>query len=369
MHQAKLLWTNLAFFSITGLITGIAAPLYAFLVGFDRWQLLIALLLLGYAGMSITMGYHRLWSHRSFEARWPVRALLAIGGTLAVQNSILHWSSDHREHHRHVDDNTRDPYSAGRGFWYSHIGWMLREYQPDRYHDYRNVADLQTDPIVVWQHRHYWPLAWGVNLVLTGLLGILHGDLMGTLLLAGVARLTLSQHFTFFINSLAHIWGRQTYSEQNSAKDNGLLALITYGEGYHNFHHRFASDYRNGIRWWQFDPTKWAIAGLSWVGLTGNLKRIADERIERARASLQMSKAKSRFEALPNAELLLSQLQAEYDSLLEKMSEFYTTRKRLLECKRRSIESGELAQRCRRLKSRWRQQRRYWNHFMRQSLA
>jgi stearoyl-CoA desaturase (delta-9 desaturase) len=105
------------------------------------------------------------------------------------------------------------------------------------------------------------------------------------------------------------------------------------------------------------------------VGLTRNLKRIADERIERARASLQMSKAKSRFESLPNAEQLLGQLQTEYDSLLNKMSEFYATRKRLIECKRKSIESGELAKRYKILKAGWLQQRRYWNHFMRQSLA
>jgi len=195
-----------------------------------------------------------------------------------------------------VDDENEDPYSAKRGFWYSHIGWMLREYHPDRYYDYANVKDLQRDPIVMWQHRHYWALAWGVNFAITGALGLIHGDLLGTLLLAGVARLTLSQHITFFINSLAHIWGRQPYSHDNSSRDNALIAFLTYGEGYHNFHHRFASDYRNGIRWWQFDPTKWAIRLLSLMGLAKNLRRFADERIERARASLQMNDAKSRFE-------------------------------------------------------------------------
>ena len=363
MNEAKPIWTNILYFSITSAITLIAVPIYGWLVGFDLQQVLITVLLLGFAGMSITMGYHRLWSHRAFEAHPAVRFILAIGGALAVQNSILHWSSDHREHHKHVDDDTRDPYSAKRGFWYSHIGWMLREYHPDRYYDYANVKDLQKDPIVMWQHHHYWALAWGVNFAITGVLGLIHGDLLGTLLLAGVARLTLSQHITFFINSLAHIWGRQPYSHQNSSRDNALIAFLTYGEGYHNFHHRFASDYRNGIRWWQFDPTKWAIRLLSLMGLAKNLRRFADERIERAKASLQMNDAKTRFESFPNAEQFIALLQSEYDLLLQKMSEFYATKKALLENKRLTTQYADPAELMRRyaeVKAGWRRQRRLW---------
>ncbi|MCP3867387.1 MAG: acyl-CoA desaturase [Gammaproteobacteria bacterium] len=367
MTNAKPILSNTLFFSITFGITVIGVPLYAWAYGFDQWQILITILLLGYAGMSITMGYHRLWSHRTFDAHPAVRFILAIGGALAVQNSILHWSSDHREHHKHVDDNIKDPYSAKRGFWYSHIGWMLREYQPDRYYDYANVKDLQKDPIVMWQHRHYWPLAWGVNIGLTGALGLLLGDLPGTLLLAGVARLTLSQHFTFFINSLAHIWGRQPYSHQNTSKDNPVIALLTYGEGYHNFHHRFASDYRNGIRWWQFDPTKWTIKLLSLVGLTKNLRRYADERIERAKALLQMNEAKSRFESFPNADEFVVLLQSEYELLLSKMSEFYAAKKALLESRQpagRNIDPGELSRRYAEVKAGWRRQRRHWKQLV-----
>ena len=363
MNKAKPIWANILYFSITTAITVIAVPLYGWFVGFDMYQVVITILLLGFAGMSVTMGYHRLWSHRAFDAHPAVRFILAIGGALAVQNSILHWSSDHREHHKHVDDENEDPYSAKRGFWYSHIGWMLREYHPDRYYDYANVKDLQRDPIVMWQHRHYWALAWGVNFAITGALGLIHSDLLGTLLLAGVARLTLSQHITFFINSLAHIWGRQPYSHDNSSRDNALIAFLTYGEGYHNFHHRFASDYRNGIRWWQFDPTKWAIRLLSLMGLAKNLRRFADERIERARASLQMNDAKSRFESFPDAERFIALLQSEYELLLKKMSEFYAAKKELLENKRLSTpyaDPAELMLRYDEVKAGWRRQRRLW---------
>ena len=105
--------------------------------------------------MSITAGYHRLWSHKTYDANIVVRVILAIGGAMALQNSILHWSSDHRIHHRHVDDNDKDPYSAKRGLWFAHIGWMLREYQEKRYDDYRNCKDLQKDKVVMWQHNYY----------------------------------------------------------------------------------------------------------------------------------------------------------------------------------------------------------------------
>lgn len=362
--NAPILWTNVLFFSLTALITLIAVPWYAFAHGFDGVQITMMVLMLGYAGMSITMGYHRMWSHRAFDAHPLIRILLALGGALAIQHSALHWCSDHRVHHHHVDDNEKDPYSAKMGFWYSHMGWMLREYQMDRYDDYDNVKDLQKDPIVAWQHKHYWTLVWVMNLGVTGLLAVLHGDVIGTLLLVGVARLTLSQHFTFFINSLAHIFGRRPYSVENTARDNGWIALITYGEGYHNFHHRFASDYRNGIRWWQFDPTKWMIKGLSFVGLTENLRQYSDERIERAKALVQLTRAQDKVADGFAPEEWLEQIKSEYEELGQKMNAFFEAKKSMVEAKKNAMahhDLNELKERCRELKERWIEQRRQWN--------
>lgn len=363
MSKAPLIWVNLLFFLVTGLVALIAAPLYGYFIGFSLMQWLSALVLLFFCGFSITMGYHRLWSHRTYEAHPVLRILLALGGAMAIQNSILHWSSDHREHHRHVDHPDRDPYSASRGFWYSHIGWMLREYQAHRYSDYANVKDLQKDWVVRWQHRHYWALAWITNLVVTILLGLLDGDIIGMMLLAGVVRIVVSQHATFLINSLAHIWGSRPYSSGNSARDNGILALLTYGEGYHNFHHRFAGDYRNGVRWWQFDPTKWLIKSASWVGLARNLRRYSDERIERARAQLQLERARRRLLALPEREQIVALLQTEYELLLKRMGEFYATKKRLLAIKadpKMVDEWQALKKRMGSLKQEWKFQRRQW---------
>jgi stearoyl-CoA desaturase (delta-9 desaturase) len=129
-----------------------------------------------------------------------------------------------------------------------------------------------------------------MNVGLPALVGWLVGDFWGVFWLAGLLRLVLSLHVTWFINSLAHYWGNQPYTDKNSARDNPWLAFVTYGEGYHNFHHLYASDYRNGVRWWQWDPTKWLIAGLSHVGLTSNLKRMPEITIQQARLEMQFQR-------------------------------------------------------------------------------
>jgi stearoyl-CoA desaturase (delta-9 desaturase) len=217
-------------------------------------------------------------------------------GTMALQNSILVWGSQHRTHHRFVDDWDKDPYSASRGFWFSHMGWILRDY-PSGVNDFSNARDLERDPIVMFQHRFYVPLTIFMNVAVPLLAGWAVGDVWGTFLLAGILRLTINHHFTWFINSLAHMWGTQPYTDENSARDNPVMAFLTYGEGYHNFHHIFQNDYRNGVKWWQYDPTKWLIASLSWVGLAGNLKRVPDLTIQRAQVAMQFKRVQQALEA------------------------------------------------------------------------
>ncbi len=366
--QPPLIWLNVLVFSITFAIAAIGVPLYAWLVGFQMSTVVAAVLATGFCGMSITAGYHRLWSHRAYEAHPVVRFLLAIGGAFALQNSILHWSSDHRVHHAHVDDNEKDPYSAGRGFWYSHIGWMLREYQASRYRDYRNVRDLQRDPIVQWQHRHYLALTLGTNFGIPLLFGLVSGDVIGSLLLVGFLRLVVSHHVTFLINSLAHLWGRQPYSDANSARDNPFVALLTYGEGYHNYHHAFQFDYRNAIRWWQFDPTKWLIRSLSWLGLAKNLRTCPDERIEKALLRQQWSRAQRRLAGLPNGEEILQRLQREYEQLMARLQDYAAARKRWVAARRddlnAQVERSQLYRQYRELRDGWRAQRDQWQRLL-----
>ena len=252
----------------------------------------------------------------------------AVFGAMALQNSILVWASQHRRHHLVVDDVDKDPYSARRGFWFSHMGWILRNYQSG-YDDFSNARDLQRDPIVMFQHRHYLALTLSTNIGFPLALGWLVGDVWGVFLLGGLLRLVVNHHFTWFINSLAHMWGSQPYTDENTARDNPVLAFLTYGEGYHNFHHIFQNDYRNGVKWWQFDPTKWLIVVLSWMGLASNLKRVPDLWIHRAQLAMQfkrtehaLAKRHARFgdEQLERARARVAEEYAAFRKALEEWS-------------------------------------------------
>jgi stearoyl-CoA desaturase (delta-9 desaturase) len=288
--SVPLVWTNILLFLFTFIVAVVVVPWYGLTHGYSAAAWITFGVFLAANELSITAGYHRLWAHRTYEAHWSVRALFLVFGTMALQNSAWVWCSGHRRHHLNVDDEDLDPYSARRGFWFSHIGWMVREY-PSGVENFNNIPDLRRDRMLAFQHRHYVSLALLTNFGLPLLVGWLTGHLWGTFLLAGVLRLVLSHHFTFFINSLAHMWGSRPYSEANTARDNPVLAVLTFGEGYHNFHHNFAHDYRNGVRWWQWDPTKWLIAGLHYVGLTRKLKRTPAFQIQRALLAMQFTRA------------------------------------------------------------------------------
>jgi stearoyl-CoA desaturase (delta-9 desaturase) len=364
--KPPLIWLNVLVFLVTFLVAAIGVPIYAYFVGFSLPIILAAIVALSFCELSITAGYHRLWSHKAYEASSIMRFIFAIGGAFAVQNSALHWSSDHRIHHRHIDNNDHDPYSAKRGFWYSHIGWMLREYQAHRYHDYANVRDLQKDKIIMWQHKYYLSLVLLTNFGIPLLVGWVFSDIWASLLLVGFMRLVVSHHLTFFINSLAHMWGSQPYDSTNTAKDNPIVALLTFGEGYHNFHHAFQWDYRNAIKWWQFDPTKWLIRAMSLVGLAKNLKRIPEEKIAKAIASQQYLKAKNKLMTLsiPNKEELVKKVQDEYQLLTDHMAEFYAVKKQWLESTKshfvENVEKSKLHDQYQHLKAEWESRKSRW---------
>ncbi len=288
-EQAPRMWVNTLMFLFTFLGAIIVVPWYGVVYGYGAAAWTTFAVLLAATGLSISAGYHRLWAHRTYRAHWSVRLAFMIFGAMALQNSIRAWSSGHRNHHRYIDDNLRDPYCARRGFWFSHIGWMLRDY-PSGKRDDSNIRDVLRDPIAVFQDRYYVPLVLATNIGVPLAIGWWVNDVWGVFLLGGLLRLVVNHHATFFINSLAHIWGSQPYTDANTARDNGLLALLTYGEGYHNFHHRYAGDYRNGVRWWQWDPAKWLIFGLSWLHLTHDLKRLPAAEIERARLSTRLKR-------------------------------------------------------------------------------
>ena len=235
-------------------------------------------------GLSVTAGYHRLFSHNSYKAAWPVRLVLLLFGAAAFEGSVLEWSTDHRNHHRYTDTE-KDPYNIKQGFWYAHIGWLFTLDISKR--DFSNVEDLKKDPLVRFQHRFFIPIAIFMAFVLPMLIASLWGNILGGLFVAGFLRVVLTQHSTFCINSVCHVFGKQFYSQRTTARDHWLTAIFTLGEGYHNFHHQFPIDYRNGIRFYQFDPTKWLIRALSFLGLAHDLKTVQAHRITHYRIDME----------------------------------------------------------------------------------
>ncbi len=327
---------NLVIFVGLPIVALFAVPAWGIYQGYSGWAWLWAVIFLYLNGLSITGGYHRLWAHRAYKASTALKLFYALWGAGALQNSILVWASDHRRHHRFVDDNEKDPYSAGRGLWFSHMGWMLREYRSNA-EDFSNAADLQDDPIVMWQHNHYVAITTAMNLGLPLLLGYLYGEVMGFLLVVGLLRLLVNHHVTFFINSLAHYWGSQPYTDENSARDNPVLAVLTYGEGYHNYHHIFQTDYRNGIRWYHWDPTKWMISLCSWLGLARDLKRAPNFKIQRARVAMQLKRAQLKLNSNSAAEPLREQLERELQLFSNSLNRW-----RELQAQRYELKVGEL---------------------------
>jgi stearoyl-CoA desaturase (Delta-9 desaturase) len=371
MEKAQINWTNMILFTLTPAFAVALVPLYGYFYGYDLYACMVFVILMGFCGMSITAGYHRLWSHKTYKAHPAIRFLFALGGACALQNDVLTWASGHRRHHQHVDDNERDPYSAGRGFWFSHLGWILRDYDSGKV-DYANVEDLLKDPIVVWQKKHYLSLVLFMNIGVPALLGFIHGDIIASVLLGGLLRLVLSQHLTYLINSIAHMWGRRPYSKKNSARDNPILALFTYGEGYHNYHHTFQWDYRNGIKWWHFDPTKWMIRTLSFAGLTHDLKRSNPTQIEKARLETQYQAATEKCERFNIPENWQLRLEQEYEQLQHTIQLWTEHRQAWYEAKGKQFQESlnaldqlQLKHGYREIQYRLKSQKRRWQHLLR----
>jgi stearoyl-CoA desaturase (delta-9 desaturase) len=249
-------------------------------------------------GIGITGGYHRLWAHRAYDATWFVRAVMLCCASGAVEGSARWWCRDHRAHHRYTDTE-KDPYSIKNGFFYAHMGWMLLK-QDKNVIGKADISDLDADPMLRVQHKYYFAFALFFGFLLPTLVcGLGWGDYAGGYFIAGVARLVFVHHATFCVNSLAHYVGDHTYADKHTPRDHFLTALVTLGEGYHNFHHAFCQDYRNAIKPFQYDPTKVLIRTLAFFGLAYNLHRFPSNEIRKGRFQMdakRLAKAKKRID-------------------------------------------------------------------------
>ncbi|KAI0646430.1 delta 9-fatty acid desaturase protein [Trametes maxima] len=247
--------------------------------------------------LGVTAGYHRLWSHRSFKASAPLRLFLAFAGGCAVQGSAYWWAKGHRSHHRYIDTD-KDPYSAKRGFLFTHVGWLLFYTDVEPSHSV-DVSDLKKDKICMWQHRWHVPIFAVFGYTLPAVLpGYLWGDWMGGLFYSAALRIALCYNSIWFINSLAHTLGSAPFDDKHTPRDHVFTALVTMGEGYHNFHHQFPMDYRNAIKWYQYDPTKWFIAACGAVGLATNLRVFPSNEVAKGAYTMRMKELKATQESL-----------------------------------------------------------------------
>ena len=285
-------------------------------------------------GLSITVGYHRLFAHKAYSANPFFEWCVLLGSMLSLEMSALMWSHDHRNHHNHVDTD-KDPYSIKKGFWYAHILWL---FDYDRNYDKVLVDDLLKNPRVVLQDRFYVILAIVVNLAVFALGWWLVGP-FASFYFGFLLRLAMIHHSTWFINSLCHTIGSKTYARELSAVDNALLALLTFGEGYHNYHHAFAADYRNGIRWYHFDPSKWIIWLASKLGMTKNLRSVND-------ISLQKTLVQK------DKKMLLQHLEGEMDAVaaelklkLEELAKVFEEKATAIMLKARELKQASYEQR------------------------
>lgn len=277
---------NLIFITSIPVIGTVLLILHIWLEGFNPYLLIPAAIMYILTGFSITGGYHRLFAHRSYQANPLVKLFYLLFGAAAGENSVLKWATDHRIHHQNVDSD-EDPYDINQGFFYAHVGWIIRN---QNLSNANYPKDLLNDKLVMWQDRNLLSITVLVNIIPCLIMGYLTGSWLGSFAIVGFLRVAGVQHATFFINSLCHMLGKRPYDDKQTARDSFFLALLTFGEGYHNYHHTFQLDYRNGIRWYQWDPTKWAVNLMSRVGLASNLKRTSELSILKAKMNVLANK-------------------------------------------------------------------------------
>lgn len=259
--------------------------------GFDWLQLGLLIAMYMLTGLGITIGYHRLFTHKSFETNPVIKATLGILGSMAVEGPILGWCAHHRRHHQHSDrpDDPHSPHTHGeglmnmmRGFWRAHIGWLFE--QPANSTHY--IKDLMQDRTVRVISRLF-PLWAILSLFLPAIIaGLITWSWMGAFLgfiWGGLVRIMVVHHITWSINSVCHIWGSRPYRSHDESRNNVLFGILGFGEGWHNNHHAFPTSARHGLRWWQID-TSWIIIWfMSKIGLAWNVRVPTKDRMDAKR--------------------------------------------------------------------------------------
>ena len=277
-YNRQIVWSNIAKFII---LHTLALYGLSFLPSLT-WQSWIFLLsTYQFSGAGITAGAHRLWSHKTYKAKYPLRLFLAIANSMAGENSIYVWTRDHRTHHK-CSETVGDPHNANRGFFFAHMGWLLVRKHPEviRAGKTINLADLENDPIVMFQHKHYIPCFLVACFLLPTLIPHLFwGELLSTAYFMAVVRYVAVLHFTWLVNSAAHFYGTKPYDRTIGPTENMAVSVLTMGEGYHNYHHTFPYDYSTSEWGCSFNLTTVFIESMAAIGQAYDLRRATPETV------------------------------------------------------------------------------------------
>ncbi|XP_066994129.2 acyl-CoA Delta-9 desaturase [Anabrus simplex] len=285
-YKQEIVWRNVISFLYLHL--GALYGIYLLLTIANPLTFLWALVVSSMSAVGITAGAHRLWAHRSFKATWQLRLILAVFQTIAFQNHIYEWARDHRGHHK-FNDTDADPHNSRRGFFFSHIGWLMVRKHPEVIAKGKTVdmSDLEADPIVMWQKRLYLLLMPLLCFIFPTWVPIsLWGERPWvSWYVAGVMRYTLSLNFTWLVNSAAHIWGTRPYERRISPMENVTVAVLAFGEGWHNYHHVFPWDYKAAeLGDYRMNFTTAFIDFFARVGWAYDLKTVPVELVRRRAA-------------------------------------------------------------------------------------
>jgi len=245
---------------------------------------LFAFLTVVFSGLGITAGAHRLWSHKAYKAKWPLRLLLVIMFTISGQRHIYAWALDHRVHHKYSETDA-DPHNAKKGFWFSHVGWLVLTPHPLVVEKRKMVdmSDLETDPIVMWQKKFY-PLLFLIFVILLPVsipVYFWNETVWNSLWINFNARFCTTLNIAFFVNSVAHMWGQKPYDKFISPVENLAVAIAALGEGWHNYHHVFPWDYKTGELGNRWNPSTTFIDFFAKIGWAYELKSVSQKMIAR----------------------------------------------------------------------------------------
>lgn len=276
-----IVWRNVIWFAILH-----ALAVYGlFLLPTCSWSTLLFTSVLYYMNaFGITAGAHRLWTHRAYHAKLPLRIFLGICNSMAFQNDIIEWVRDHRLHHKYSETDA-DPHNAKRGFFFSHCGWLMCRKHPDIKEKGKQIdlSDLFADPVCVFQRKYYLQSVLLLCFVLpTVIPWYFWGEsLWKAYIVCGILRYVVVLNFTWCVNSVAHLWGNKPYDKRINPVENLLVTVGAAGEGFHNYHHVFPSDYACSEHGWSINPTTAFIDFMSLIGQVSDRKVMDRNMIER----------------------------------------------------------------------------------------